>query len=507
MDERLLQEQEGGDGTQSQGQSRHWRKAKHGVMTMVKVKQMGIRWARDTKTLRAMKTESEKKWYIFKIIVAITVLGVSMTMTKSALFHMTAVGRWDDGHAYKFSYALTLTMTVFVLKVLIAPIERCLKPQKGFVPEPLNEAEGDMPEPTLYQQVTPWLLLITFTTLEMGMATLSSLGLLYGAPTSIFIVFKASKAVFMALLSVVLLGRKLNLAQWASLGVISLALLLATVAEGKGGGKKGNHELNLFGPFLLLLSELCHAGMLIFQEIAVKQYWPNALELLSWSATFGMAMTGMAMYKSMSIWVELPDGGHRPFDDPVDVVYMCSTNFVLGFTLLLNISSHLSSDIAHIVILKHISALARSLCDALKLILMWILGKFFYFTAILPVLAEAWHPGLFGSWLMIPAIFAVVWGMLMFKNGVFVPVKYVKCNDGVWRVQEFEVERDALVDAEEEEAVCLDDPFFMEAFRSKKLKRAAQRAFHKVQLQRALKGGTGKSLVERIRTSPNLGGT
>jgi len=406
---------------------------------------------------------------------------------------MKAIGRWDDGHAYTFSYALSLTMIVFVLKVLIAPIERFLKPQKEYVPDPLNEDEGDLPEKSLREQGMPWVLLITFTVLEMGMATLSSLGLLYGAPTSIFIVFKASKAVFMALLSVLFLGRKLNFAQWTSLVVISAALLLATVAEGKGGGKKGKHELNLTGPLLLLASELCHAGMLIFQEIAVRQYWPNALELLSWSATFGMVMTGMLMYKSMYIWVALPGGGHRPFCDPMDVLYMCSTNFVLAFTLIFNISSHLSSDIAHIVILKHISALARSLCDALKLILMWLLGKLFYFMAIFPVLAEAWHPGLLGSWLMIPSIFAVVWGMMMFKNGVFMPVAFVKCSDGTWRVQEFEVERDALVDAEEEEAVCLDDPFFMEAFRSKKLKKAAHRAFHKVQLHRALKGrGTGK---------------
>jgi len=454
--------------------------------------------------MRQMKSESEKRWFIIKIIVAITVLGVMMTMTKSALFHMKAVGRWDQGHAYKFSYALSLTMTVFVLKILIAPIERFLRPQKDVTPDLPDEDAGEEPVKSLYEQAMPWVLLITFTTLEMGMATFSSLGLLYGAPTSIFIVFKASKAVFMALLSVLLLGRHLNRAQWTSLLVISTALLLATVAEGKGGGKKGSHELNLVGPLLLLISELCHAGMLIFQEIAVRRYWPNALQLLSWSATFGVVLTGMAMYKSTTIWVVLPDGAHRPFDDPLDVLYMCSTNLVLAFTLFLNISTHLSSDIAHIVILKHISALAMSLCDALKLILMWLLGKFFYFAAIFPVLAEAWHPGILGSWLMIPAIFAVVWGMLMFKNGVYVPVRYVKCSDGQWRFQEFEVEKSEMEQAEEEEAVCLDDPFFMDAFRSKKLKKAAQRAFMKVNAKRLLKGKDDQpSLINRIRSLGN----
>ena len=37
--------------------------------------------------------------------------------------------------------------------------------------------------------------MITFTIFEMLMTTLSCLGLLYGAPTTIFVVFKSSKAV------------------------------------------------------------------------------------------------------------------------------------------------------------------------------------------------------------------------------------------------------------------------------------------------------------------------
>lgn len=162
----------------------------------------------------------------------------------------------------------------------------------------------------------------------------------------------------------------------------------------------------------------------------------------------------------------------------------------------------MTSDISHIIILKHISALARTLCDTLKMIaprhrkthghvvaeLMWLLGKIFWhlgavtrllctrprLLAILPPLAEAWHPGFFGSWLMLPAIFAVVYGMLMFKNGVFLPITYGPDEDGVWRVQEHKEALDEE-DEMEEIAASLDDPFYMAAFRSKKLKRRNRR--------------------------------
>ena len=72
--------------------------------------------------------------------------------------------------------------------------------------------------------------------------------------------------------------------------------------------------------------------MLIFQEITVRDYWPNPIALLSWSACFGVFLTGLSMchrshrhrpygsvrYKSCDIFVDLPDGGRRPFVDPVD---------------------------------------------------------------------------------------------------------------------------------------------------------------------------------------------
>eukprot|EP00439_Symbiodinium_sp_Y106_P048996 s4225_g6.t1 len=218
------------------------------------------------KYMRSLKDEAQKKAYITNIIIVITVLGVLMSMTKSCLFHMEAVGRWDHGHPYKFSYALSLTMTVFLLKVLLFPIKTCLKPKAAREEEEDDDDDDEQTPKTILDHLMPWVLLVVFTTFEMLMATLSSLGLLYGAPTTVFVVFKSSKAVFMAIMSVVILGRRLNAPQWCSLLVISAALLLSTVAEGKGGKKKGEQELNLEGPMLLLLSELCHAMMLIFQD-------------------------------------------------------------------------------------------------------------------------------------------------------------------------------------------------------------------------------------------------
>lgn len=61
---------------------------------------------------------------------------------------------------------------------------------------------------------------------------------------------------------------------------------------------------------------------------------------------------------------------------------------------------------------------------------MWLLGKIFWALAILPPLAEAWHPGLLGSWLMIPAIFAVIYGRPGGSMGVLF---WVPNSKGEWQ--------------------------------------------------------------------------
>jgi len=313
--------------------------------------------------------------------------------------------------------------------------------------------------------VMPWVLLVAFTFFEMMSATVASLGLVYGAPTTVFVIFKSSKTIFLALLSAVVLQRRLNCAQWSSLLLISGALIIATVAEGKGG-KKGGGEFNFVGPLLLTISELFHAMMLVLQEISVRRYWDDPLALLSSSAVIGVVLTLAAMRKASQVMVALPDGGHRPASDMGDAFFMCFANPVLGLTMILHLFAHVSSDVTHIVILKHISALARTLCDAVKLVLMWGLGKAFWFFGFFPVLAEAWHPGLIGSWLMLPAILLIIYGMLMFKNASFFPLKLKKHKREGAIQSEYELEQTKNEGAKVK--VDLEDPFFTAMFRSKK---------------------------------------
>jgi len=464
----------------------HWRHARVKAMgaAKVKVKLIHLRsLARDTALMRD-KSDSEKARYVLMIMLVIVVLGAVTAMTKSAMFHMNAVGRWDGGHAYKFSYALSLTFVVFLIKLSLVSVRLCqgapgddghghghgggdsgmkAKSSTGSAKEDDEDEDDDDKDDKLsfLDWIMPWLLLASFTFFEMLSGTVASLGLLYGAPTSMFVVFKSSKTIFLAIMSVVILKRRLIGAQWTALLLISVSLALATVAEGKGGKKGEEDEVSLIGPALLLLSELFHATMLVLQEIAVQNYWSDPLALLSASAVVGVILTGLAMVKAHSIKVDLPDGGQRPASDIVDSFYMCMSSSALGSVMLLHLFSHVTSDVSHIVILKHISALARTLCDAVKLILMWALGKLFWGLDIFPMLAEEWRPGFIGSWLMLPAIGIIIYAMLMFKNGTYFPVKLRKHH------HHLDIEEDIVKEHGKVITANLDDEFYTAMFRKK----------------------------------------
>lgn len=468
------------------GSSSHWRKL--ALPTTVRVKRSLLElqnFARDTFRMRK-KTKQEKQSYIRRALAVIVLLGATTSLTKSAIFKMSAVGMWSQhGRAYKFSYALSLTMMVFLLKMCLGFVEFCIRDDGDEETEaacdaaPASVGGGCIVAPqasrsiedfgriSLWEQCVPWLLLLVFTAFEMMSATVASMGLLLGTPTSIFVIFKSSKVVFLAILSVIVLGRRLNCAQWSSLLLISLAMVMAMLAEGKDSKKAGGYSL--IGPALLLVSELFHATFLVLQEISVRRYWSSPLALLCASAALGAAMTAFTMHQVSKVWVTFADGSQRPMSDILDSVYMCWQNKALGLTMVLHLVAHVSSDLMHIVILQHISALARTLCDAVKLILMWGCGKLFWILGVLPFLAEAWHPGLIGSWLMLPAIIVVVWALLMFKRAAFIPLKVVKI-DRKWGIEEKKAKRESSSGGGDVK-VSPEDPFFVSMFRSRKIRR------------------------------------
>lgn len=287
-----------------------------------------------------------------------------------------------------------------------------------------------------------------------------------------------------------------------------ISLLIATVAEDKGGKKGGG--LSLTGPIVLLLSECSYACMLILQQIAVREYWPDPLALVSASAALGIPLTLTSMVAAHKMTSPLPP--YHPVSDMGDVIVMCSNSLPLTMALLGHVAFRVSLDAFHISSAKYMSALARAMTDVVKLGIMWVLGKSIYLLGYviwqsewpkqggtLAVLSEPWHPN---SWMMIPGLILIGYALLMFRFRVFAPIQFVKDNNGKYQLHLIELEQ-----TEEEKKngydnadVTMDDTFYSAAFTNRRIRaNVRQRCGQLLASQRAVPIFQGAAPVNRMQ--------
>lgn len=186
---------------------------------------------------------------------------------------------------------------------------------------------------------------------------------------------------------------------------------------------------------LLLFGELLRAFVLQLQESAFTSgLWSSPIAMQGVAATVGLVQTTVMMHYSSSRWVTMPNGVRHPASDIQDVYTMCQNKPVIAVVLIGHIVAQLCAEVSHMMILHHLSALSRSICDAFKIMFIWSDGKLFWYFGIFTAIAEPWKPGWTGSIMMIPAMTIVVWGMLMYKEDSFMPVYITKSKTGRYHI-------------------------------------------------------------------------
>jgi len=483
------------------------------------------------KIFTSMATD-ERKRYVMSLFMTSVLLNVLDTESKAMAFHSESVGmysekslQYPDGKPYKFSYSLFIALLVFIVKLGLGPIKTMMhkagdhghgakhahgtsstSPDHSQRPRAKTGAGAKRPRAkteaeaahkknlkeaksagwfetaktlmsehgtSVKQAVMPWVLLVAFTLCEMISMTMANYALNI-TPTSIFIVLRCSKMGIVAVITRLLLGTKLRNVQWVALILMAIALLVATVAESKGGSKGGG--VSFQGPIILIISEVFYSMMLILQQIAVTEYWPEPMLLVSASAALGIPLTLTSMYAASNVRNPLPP--HQPVSDVGDVFVMLSNSWVLTLAIVGHLVFRISLDVWHIVSAKHLPALERAMTDVVKLCIMWFLGKSFYLLGwliykndwpakggVLAVLGEPWQPH---SWMMIPGLVLISYAMLMYKFKVYTPVKLSKDKQGKWGL---EFQQAVQTDEEKQFAdTGLDDPFFSAAFTNRKIR-------------------------------------
>lgn len=241
---------------------------------------------------------------------------------------------------------------------------------------------------------------------DLCATTMLNVGLLW-TPVSVYQMMRGSIVLFVAMLLVIFLGRKITRIEWVSLVVVTGGIALVGLS---GSGNSGNSRepvaLLMSGITLIVAAELCQAVQFVVEEhiLAARDIVP--LKFVYIEGFFGSVIL-LAVLIVLNFVVgafQLPKQfAESPFNIVEAFSQMFGNSVVLVSSLMIMISIAAFNFFG--ITLTHIlSATARSTIDACRTLLVWILALLFGWESF--------------SWLQFFGFVLLVAGTLVFNGAV-----------------------------------------------------------------------------------------
>ncbi|KIJ17455.1 hypothetical protein PAXINDRAFT_168112, partial [Paxillus involutus ATCC 200175] len=299
-----------------------------------------------------------------------------------------------------------------------------------FLPEDCDEDEHPQIKPaTASQELRGWKLLLLWfpAACDLTGTTLMNVGLLY-TPVSIYQMTRGALVLFVGLLSVIFLRRRLWLYQWISLLTVmagvslvgySGSLINDTVTDAVNlvtahvTGRtpepiaQPDEAKVLVGIFIILFAQVFTATQFVVEEKIMTRWSVAPLVAVGFEGLFGaltilvlMPFLAQPTIASRSPFFDFPRGWHQMIDTPSvlwsGIAIACSISLFNYFGL---------------SVTRHVSATARSLTDTCRTLSIWLVS-----------LGLGWEKLIFPiSLLQVVGFSLLVYGTFMFNNLVNPP--------------------------------------------------------------------------------------
>ncbi|GLB35365.1 putative nucleotide-sugar transporter [Lyophyllum shimeji] len=261
--------------------------------------------------------------------------------------------------------------------------------------------------------------------------TLMNVGLLY-TPVSIYQMTRGALVLFVGVLSVMFLRRRLWLYQWISLIVVmtgvglvgySGSLIKDAIKESPLPSLTGHHNSTelpppeqieqpemtkvLVGVFFILFAQVFTATQFVVEEKIMARYTVTPLLAVGYEGLFGtisilllIPIMAIPSVSKISPFFDLPRGWHQLVDNAPVLWSGIAIAFSIAFFNYFGLS-----------VTRHVSATARSLTDTCRTLSIWLIS-----------LGLGWEHFLFPtSLLQVLGFSLLVYGTFLFNNLVAVP--------------------------------------------------------------------------------------
>jgi len=279
--------------------------------------------------------------------------------------------------------------------------------------ESVSEAAG-LGSPSVFLFLPPALCDVTATSMMYVGLTMTS--------AAQFQMLRGSIMIFVGLLSIIFLKKKLEWFRWAGMAVVVCGIAMVGGADfiktGDASEKEGLGDA-VIGDIIIVCAQLVAACQFVYEEKYITKYDVHPLKVVGSEGIFGfiaLALAQVALYFIGIKGFELGDNPLMPgsdahrLEDALDAFTQMSNSGTLCGLLSLIVFSIAFFNFAGVSITKHMSATTRKVLDTLRTLVIWLLTIVFHYTIneddwTMPRLRDQFVLQVFGFFFLVTGIF------------------------------------------------------------------------------------------------------
>lgn len=205
-----------------------------------------------------------------------------------------------------------------------------------------------------------------------------------------------------ALLSVIFLGRKLTLSNYAGISLCVVGIALVGVANVWADDESEGQSHTMFGVLIILLGQVLQAAQVVLEEFLLRNLRMSSIRVVAWEGLFGMLHCVIWVFPLL-YWFNGDDHGH--VEDIVDTFYMFSHSWMVALIAFSDMVMMLFYNVFGMEVTDSLSAVYRVIIETLRTLCVWLVDLFIYYILSAGRLGESWTPysyiQLFGFTLMV----------------------------------------------------------------------------------------------------------
>lgn len=323
---------------------------------------------------------SRKTCEIAALVVGMLITGTVNTLTTN--IQLKTESRNKDGEMKMFEKPWFGAFNMLLAMAAVGLVDKCFRlGSRGAVVQPETEV-GLLDETAQQKTYTEKVLLVAFPAAFDLLATAACcIGMMY-IPASVWQMLRGSSLVFVAILSITFLRRRLLGFHYLGLFLCVTGILLVAAANVLGGKKEGDSdkakkadaedpELVVFGMLIVLFGQVLQAAQVIAEEWLMKDVDLPAMEIVGWEGVWGIIIMLLVVYPVLYF---VPGKDHGHMEDPVDTLVMIGNSGKLMVIVLIYLVSCATFNAVGIKVTGALSAVHRMMMDASRTAVIWSFG-------------------------------------------------------------------------------------------------------------------------------------